>query len=187
MIKVNLLKDQTARVRKTFVKPSVSSVGLVFLAIFLVAVGIMGAWTFHVNRQIAAGTVKRDELREEEARLQKLQKEIETLEKLRQQRQSRIAVIEQLKDAQSGPVLLLNTVIQSLPQNGSIWLTSLSQRDGTVRVTGHTRRPEVIPDLLNNLTASGTFAIVDLEILERNDDISRFSLVCMSTQKPQAE
>ncbi|HSW38505.1 MAG TPA: PilN domain-containing protein [Acidobacteriota bacterium] len=187
MIKVNLLKDKTARASKTFVKPAVSSVGLVFLAVFIVAAGIMGGWAFYINRQIAAGTIKRDELRLEEARLQKLQKEIETLEKLKQQRQSRIAVIEQLKEAQSGPVQLLNTIIASIPQNGNVWLTQLSQKDGRIMVIGHTRRPEVIPDLLKNLTASGTFASVDLEIIERNDDISRFSLVCTSHQTLQAE
>jgi hypothetical protein len=61
MIKVNLLRDQTARARKTFAKSNVSRTGLIFLAIFLVAAGTLGTWTFYVNRQIAAGIEKNEQ------------------------------------------------------------------------------------------------------------------------------
>jgi Tfp pilus assembly protein PilN len=167
MIKVNLLRDQTVRVRKTFAKSNVSRTGLIFLAIFLVSAGAMGTWAFYVNRQIAAGIVK--------------------FEKLKQLRQSRIDVIEKLKEGQSGPVLLLNTLIQSIPRDGDLWLTSLTQKSGIIKIVGQTRIPEVIPDLMRNLTASGIFASVDLELIERQEDSSKFSLICTSIKKPQAE
>ncbi len=104
MIKVNLLKDQTAQVRKTFVKPTVSRIGLIFCTIFLLAAAIMGGWSYYVRQQIQTGTVKVKKLRAEEARLQVLKKEIEKYEKLKQLRQSRIDVIEKLKENQTGPV-----------------------------------------------------------------------------------
>jgi hypothetical protein len=75
MIKVNLLKDQTARTRKTFVKPKVSRTGLIFAVLLLAAAGVMGAWAFTVNHQISVDTVRREELRREVARLELLKKE----------------------------------------------------------------------------------------------------------------
>jgi Tfp pilus assembly protein PilN len=187
MIKVNLLKDQTARVRKTFAKPTVSRIGLIFLAIFLLAAGSMGTWSFYIHRQVKIGTQKRNKLRIEEARLQTLKKEIQKYEKMKRLRQSRIDVIEKLKEDQTGPVLLLNTVIQSIPRDGLLWLTSLNQKDDSIKIVGYTQHMEMIPDLMNNLVASGIFQSVDLEEIESQKDASRFSLLCKSIQKPQAE
>jgi Tfp pilus assembly protein PilN len=187
MIKVNLLKDQTAQVRKTFVKPTVSRTGLIFLAIFVLIAGATGTWYFYIDHQVKISTVKRDKLRREEARLQKLKEEIEKYEKLKQLRQSRIDVIEKLKENQTGPVLLLNSVIQSIPRDGVLWLTSLSQKSDRIKIVGLTQNTEVIPDFMSNLMASGIFETVDLESIESQKEASKFSLICMSITKSQAE
>jgi Tfp pilus assembly protein PilN len=187
MIKVNLLKDQTTHAHKSFAKPTVSRMGLTLCAIFvLVAVG-MGAWTMSVQHQIQTGIEKRDVLRVEEARLQTLQNEIDKYEKLKQLRQNRIDIIENLKENQKGPVLLLNVVIQSIPRDGVLWLTSVSQKSDTINILGFTQHPEVIPDFMSNLSASGIFQSVDLELIERQKEATQFSLICISKTKPQAE
>lgn len=187
MIKVNLLKDQTAPVRKTFAKPTVSRTGLVFVAIFVLIAGAMGTWYFYLKHQVQAGTEKRDKLRIEEARLQQLKQEIEKFEKLKQSRQSRIDVIEELKAKQTGPVLLLNSVIHSIPRDGVLWLTNLTQTSDRIKIVGFTQHTEVIPDFMSNLTASGIFGTVDLESIESQKEASKFSLVCTSITKSQAE
>jgi Tfp pilus assembly protein PilN len=187
MIKVNLLRDQTARVRRTFTAPNISRTGLIFLSIFLIAFAGMGSWYYYVQKQIKTGTDKRAKLRMEEARLQSLKKEIEKFEKLKQMRQSRIDVIEKLKDNQTGPVLLLNTVIQSVPTDGTLWLTNVTQKADRIKLVGFTQYPEIIPDFMSNLAASGFFKTVDLEQLERQKEASKFSLLCTSQKKTQAE
>jgi len=187
MIKVNLLKDQTAQARKTFAKPAVSRMGLILSAIFVLALAGMGTWTVLVQRQIKTGIEKRNVLRVEEARLQTLKKEIEKYEKLKQLRQSRIDIIENLKENQKGPVLLLNSVIQSIPRDGVLWLTSVAQKADQIKILGNTLRPEIIPDFISNLNASGIFQSVDLELIERQKESTKFSLICVSTTKPQAE
>ncbi len=78
-------------------------------------------------------------------------------------------------------------MIQSIPRDGDLWLTSLSQKSGIVKVVGSTAAPNVIPQLMSNLKASGIFASVDLELIERQEDSSRFSLICTSVKQPQAE
>jgi type IV pilus assembly protein PilN len=187
MIKVNLLKDHATRPRKNLAAPKVSRMGLIFIAIAVLVAGTMGFWTLQIRRQIKTGTVKREELRREEARLETLKKEIEKFEKLKQLRQSRIDVIEQLKANQRGPVLLLNKVIQSVPRNGVLWLTSLTQKAETIKIIGYTQHTEIIPDFMTNLMRSGIFQSVDLELIEAQKDASKFSLICISGRKPQAE
>ena len=100
MIKVNLLKDQTARIRKTVMKPAVSRMMLLYVAIFLLVAGGMGGWWYYVNHQVKVLTSSRDRLRIEYARLEQLKKEVDRYEKLKQLRQSRIDVIERLKENQ---------------------------------------------------------------------------------------
>ncbi|MBN1571444.1 MAG: PilN domain-containing protein [Acidobacteria bacterium] len=187
MIKVNLLKDQTAPVRKTFTAPAVSRTGLIYLVIFLLVAGATATWYFYVQHQLRASVEKRDKLRIEEARLQTLKREIEKYEKLKQLRQSRIDVIEKLKENQTGPVLLMNSVLQSIPRDGVLWLTSLTQKADRIKIVGYTEHTEVIPDFMSNLTASGIFASVDLESIESQKEASKFSLICMSLTKSQAE
>jgi Tfp pilus assembly protein PilN len=187
MIKVNLLKDQTARVRRNFAKPTVSRTGLILVAIFVLIAGGMGAWWFYLNGQIQSCTEKRNKLRVEEARLQSLQKEIEKYKKMKQLRLSRINVIEKLKEAQTGPVVLMNQVLQSIPQNGVLWLTSLNQKDSQVRIIGYAQHTEAIPDFMSNLATNGFFQTVDLESIESQKDASKFSLLCVTAKEQQAE
>jgi len=187
MIKVNLLRDQTVRVRKTFKGPTISPTGLIFFSIFLITCASMGTWCYYVKQQVKTGTEKRTRLRMEEARLQSLQKEIDKFEKLKRMRQSRIDVIEKLKENQTGPVLLLNTIIQSIPQDGTMWLTNLTQKDDQIKLVGFTQNTDVIPDFMSNLAATGYFKAVDLEQIESQKDASKFSLTCTSQKKPQVE
>jgi Tfp pilus assembly protein PilN len=96
-------------------------------------------------------------------------------EKLKQLRQSRIDVIEKLKENQTGPVLLLNSVIQSIPRDGVLWLTAMTQKSDKIKIVGFTQQTEVIPDFMSNLTASGIFKSVDLEMIDSQKEASKFS------------
>ena len=187
MIRVNLLKDHTVRARKTFATPKVSRIGLVFVAIAVLVVAIMGSGTLYLRQQVQTSLEKREQLRREEARLQILKAEIAKYEKLKQQRQSRIDVIERLKANQRGPVLLFNNVLQSIPRDGALWLTALNQKGDQIKIIGFTQHTEVIPDFMTNLMACGMFQSVDLESIEAQKDASKFSLVCVSGKKSQAE
>jgi Tfp pilus assembly protein PilN len=187
MIKVNLLRDQTARVRRNFVKPTVSRTGLIFAAIFIVVVGGIGAWWLYLDRQIQSYTQERNILRIRETQLQALKKEIDKFKRMEQLTQSRIDVIEKLKDAQTGPVTLLNQVLQSIPQSGVMWLSNITQKDDQVKIVGFAQQTEAIPDFMSNLASNGFFQTVDLESIESQKEASKFSLLCLSAKKKQAE
>jgi type IV pilus assembly protein PilN len=187
MIKVNLLRDQAVRVRKTTVKSSAFGMGLVFLALLLILFGGLGTWWYSIHREVNDLTETRDRLRAENTRMQALKKEVDRYEKLKLLRQSRIDIIEKLKDNQTGPVQLLNHLILSIPHDSSIWLTLLDQKGDRIQIVGYALRPEAVPDFLSNLTATGFFKSVDLELLESDKEATKFSLLCLSTRKQPTE
>jgi Tfp pilus assembly protein PilN len=191
VIKVNLLREQAPRTKKAVaaVTPTVSRSGLVFVAIFVVvAAGMAAAW-FYYNHQIQVLTGQQSRLRAENARVQQWKKEIAEFEKVKQLLEKRIAVIEQLKQSQTGPVRLLNTLIQSTPKDDSVWLTLVDQKADRVQVTGYILQSESLPDFMNNLLATGYFSSVDLDLFEAAKDkqASKFVLTCKSAQKRPAE
>jgi Tfp pilus assembly protein PilN len=187
MIKVNLLREQTVHLQKTEVKSSAVGTGLAILALFIIAAGGIGGWWYYISMHIGTLTETRDRLRIEDDRLQGLRKQITEYEKLKRLGQNRIDVIEKLKEYQIGPVLLLNHVIQSIPPDSSMWLTLLDQRGDRIHIIGYTLRNEAIPDFMSNLSATGFFKSVDLELLEDTKEAARFSLICVGAGKMSTE
>jgi Tfp pilus assembly protein PilN len=185
MIRVNLLRDQTAHAHKVSAAPkvSVSRVGLVLLALLVVVVGGMAFWYFTVSHEIDTLSAERDRLRIENARLQELRKQITEYENMKRLRQSRIEVLEKLKESQTGPVLLLNHVIHSIPLDSNMWLTSMDQKGDRVQIIGYAQRSETIPDFMSSLAATGHFDSVDLELIEEEKEAARFSLVCVNARR----
>lgn len=188
MIKVNLLRDQTVKTRHKAVAPATSPLGWMLLAaMVLVLAGLGGAWYF-LKSQVAELTSTRTRLAAENTRLQGLRKQIDQFDKLKRERQGRIDLINQLKSNQTGPVMLLNSVIRSIPTGAVLWLTSIEQKGSQVRITGFTQRGETIPDLLSNLAATGYFKTVDLELYEdQQKEAAKFTLVCVSAPRKSTE
>lgn len=187
MIKVNLLVDQTTRVRKRMVRVEASSVGLVLVSVFVVLLAALGAGWYYLTSEIKALTADRDKLQAEKARQAELKKESDKFEQDKKLLQSRIDVIEKLKDLQTGPLLLLNYIIESIPAEPTLWLSLLDQKGDKIRVTGYALRSESIPDFMSNLGRSGFFKSVDLESIEDERDAAKFALVCVSSKKPPTE
>jgi len=189
MIKVNLLRDQSTKKpsRKKGAFPTFSRIGFIIAAAFAVILVGLGWWWYSVAREITQLTEAHDRLRIENAKLQGLKKQIVEFERLKKLQESRIQVIEKLKEAQTGPVLLLNHVIRSIPRESGIWLTTLDQKGDRINIIGYTKRAEFIPDFMTNLSATKFFQSVDLDIILDEKEGSKFSLVCMTALKSARE
>lgn len=188
MIKVNLLRDQTVQTQRATIKPTALPAGVLMLAALALVGASLGATWFYLHKQIGELTVSRDRLSTENKRLQELRKQIDQFESMKRERQNRISIIEQLKTNQTGPVLLLNHVIHSIPASAVLWLTSVEQKGDQVRITGFTVRSENIPDFMSNLSATGFFKTVDLELYEdQQKDAAKFTLVCASARRVPTE
>jgi Tfp pilus assembly protein PilN len=181
MIKVNLLRDHSAPLEKK--QPIIDGakippIGYAYIAAIIVLVVALGYLWIASGNAIKKANADNQRLEAELKEMEALRKQFVELERKKQERQTRIDVIEKLLEAQKGPVRLLNVVVQSVPQYRDIWLTSLEQTATGVKVKGSTTIPEVLPDFMKDLEKSGIFASVDIEVVERRDEISSFSILC---------
>ena len=160
MIKINLLATQrTKKARK--------KVALESQAIWIgLASGVM-VLVWLVAWRLLDGKVTR--LQEEKARaaadlaVLKVQvKEVDTFEADKVAVREKIKVIQRLRKNQSMPVYLLNEISQRLPER--VWLVSLSEKGGTVDLSGKATTNSEIVDFINNLKAADRFE--NVEILE---------------------
>ena len=183
MIKVNLLKDHSIPVEKkqsVISAPKASLVGYLYTAVIVVAIVVFVYTWFSSGNAIEVADAENRRLESELKEMEALRNQFVELEQKKQERLNKIAIIEKLLESQTGPVELLNAVIQAVPQNRDIWLTLLEQTKSGIKVKGTTRVPEVLPDFMKDLEKSGIFASVDVEQIERHDDISDFTLLCAS-------
>jgi Tfp pilus assembly protein PilN len=185
MIKVNLISDHNVRTHRVSVNPAVSSIGLVYVVSLALTIALLVGFWYTLNRQISSLTASKDQLQAENLKLQEQRRKLLQFEKMKKERQTRIEVIEKLKEFQTGPVLLLNHVIRSIPQDSQLWLTGLDQKGERVNIAGYAARSEVLPDFMVNLSSDPIFKSVELELVQEEREAARFSLVCMTANKPQ--
>ena len=181
MIKVNLLKDHSVTVEKSqpsITAPKIPWFGYVYVAAILIAVVLLGYIWNSSGNAIKEANAENQRLERDLKIMEDLRRQFVELERKKQERQGRIDIIERLLLSQSGPVKLLNAIIQSIPPNRDIWLTSLEQTSTGVKVKGETRVPDILPDFMENLKKSGVFNGVDVEQIERRDEIYNFSILC---------
>jgi len=180
MIRVNLLKDHTVPVEKKQPMMTASKmtwVGYVYIAAVVLVAAALGYRFIDSGNAIKQAVAENQSLERELKEMEALRRQFLELEQKTQERQGRINIIERLLESQKGPVKLMNAVIQAIPQSRDIWLTSLEQTSTGVKVRGETRIPEVVPDFMGNLKKSGIFTDVDIELIERRDEISSFSIL----------
>jgi Tfp pilus assembly protein PilN len=187
MIRVNLLKDPTARSRRTVVKPKMSRTGPAVIALIVLVAAAMGGWYYYLNTQKTKLTERKHDLVIQETRLNDLKSQLAQYEKDKLDRQNRIEVIEELKERQTGPVQLMNHLLESIPENRLLWLTAVNQKDDRVQIVGYAQQIEAIPDFMTNLANNNLFQSVDLETIESSKDASRFSLLCTSAKYQTGE
>jgi type IV pilus assembly protein PilN len=76
--------------------------------------------------------------------------------------EDKIAIIDQLKKNQQGPVRVLDELSRRLPSR--VWLVSLSQQGNSFSIDGRATTNFDIVDYYNNLKSSAV--IEDLELIE---------------------
>ena len=187
MIKVNLLTGhQTSAAKPTSVWRD-SRIGRALTGIFTLTLFGLGTSWYSLQKRVRVLEERRDTLRIENESLHQKRKQIAELEKATRLRQGRLDTIEKLKQAQTMPTLLLNHVTRSLPRNAVLWLTLLDHKADRVQIKGYAARRESIPDFMSNLSQSGYFRSVDLELIEVDETGARFSLVCTPTNRIPTE
>jgi type IV pilus assembly protein PilM len=93
----------------------------------------------------------------ETRRLRTVLTDVQKFESRRAQLQQRVALIEELRKGQYGPVRMLDAISRALPDR--LWLTNLEQKGpGEITLQGMTTSLTSLSDFVGNLEASGHFA-----------------------------
>jgi len=159
MIRVNLLAGERSTVKKKSVAFNLAGQKMTIAASLILVVTAAGiGWRYwsltnqskRLDEEIAAA-------QQETARLHSVILQVQQYEQRRAQLQQRVALIEELRRGQTGPVHMLDQVSRALPP--MLWLTSLRQLgpDGAVLIEGRATTQTTVSDFVNNLEATGYF------------------------------
>lgn len=179
MIKINLLAARPRR-RAAFALPTLPGLGLLFGAIYLLVIVLVGGYWFQLNRQGQAvrGDIARIE--REAAQHKAAIAEGARFKKEKEDLERRVALIDLIARNQTRPIYLLDALADAVPRQ--VWLTSMEEKEKVLKVAGSAFSTTAVADFMANLRSSGKFKDVDL-LLSRQDltktpRVVAFELTC---------
>ena len=176
MIRINLMAVERGRTARRFGPELGNKVTLVCGAIF-VGVVVMVVWqSFGVREETARQLrlVNQDLASMSDVVGRSNEFEAQSAELAR-----RVALIEELRGGQGGPVRMLDQVSRAMPEG--VWLTELRQEGADITVQGRATSLTVLSELVVALESSGYFTlpvdIVDSQLESQAEgDVVRFEL-----------
>jgi type IV pilus assembly protein PilN len=157
MIKINLLAAERKAVKKKL--PFQAGQKLtVMCSVILVAAGLLIGWRYwDLGRESARIDQDISNAQQETARLHSIIQQVQQFEQRRAQLQQRVALIEDLRKNQAGPVHMLDQISRALPS--MLWLTNVKQSPdpNEVLIDGRATSLTSLSDFVANLETSGYF------------------------------
>lgn len=147
MARINLLPwRQEVRERKN--REFLTLVGAVLLLSLL---GAFAAWSYF-NNTLESQRMANEKIKQENARLDKDLKEIETLEQQRDDIIARMKVIQDLQGRRPIPVRVWDDIARLIP--AQMYLTNMKREEDLITFTGQADNPNVISTFMRNLDGS---------------------------------
>ena len=158
MIKINLLGADRPRAVKKALVSATHRVTIGCSLILLLTGGFIGwrYWTLSTDSTRLDGEIA--SAQQETARLHTIIQQVQRFEQRRAQLQQRVALIEQLRKDQTGPVHMLDEISRALPP--MLWLNEVKQDPKVpdqVTIDGRSTTLTGLSDFVANLEASGYF------------------------------
>lgn len=201
MIRINLSSlapPKTRRGGKRAPTVSIPGEGPSTLTMALIVFALLGAglffWWYTLNQE--ADRLRQDLARAiaENQRLAEVKAKYEASKRKADMFERRLKVIADLKEAQKGPVTMLDLVASTVNKTDAVWLDSMTTDGKNLNFTGMALSADAVADLMANLRKTGKFKTV--EIKETSQDASvkevqafKFELICeigfsSNVQKP---
>ena len=173
MIRINLLaveRERTKRRPGSGLQATQQKITLACSVILVLAALGVGWWYWSLQKQ--ADRIEADIVtaQKETERLRGLIAQVEQFEARRLQLQQRVALIEELRQGQAGPVRLLDEISRSLPD--MLWLTEIKQQGSELTISGRCTTLTALSDFVGNLELGGFFD-KPVEILDSQVDQNR--------------
>lgn len=158
MIRINLLAVERERTKRRPLSGIQATQQKITLACSLILVlsGLgVGWWYWSLDKQ--AKRIEEDIAtgQREAERLQTLIVQVKQFETRKAQLQERVALIEDLRKGQMGPVHLIDEISRSLPD--LLWLTQIKQSGQDLTIGGRCTALTALSDFVGNLELGGYF------------------------------
>jgi len=173
MIRINLLGVERERAKRRSgggLQATQQKIALACSVILVMAALGVGWWYWSLRKQ--ADRIEDDIVtaQKETERLRGLIAQVEQFEARRVQLQQRVALIEELRQGQAGPVRLLDEISRSLPD--MLWLSEIKQQGNELTIAGRCTTLTALSDFVGNLELGGFFN-KPVEILDSQVDQNR--------------
>jgi type IV pilus assembly protein PilN len=185
MTRINLLpwrEAKRAQQQRNFI-------GLIAVAIVVAALGVV------LTHLYVAGLIENQEarnqyLRNEIAKLKKIEEEINEMQRSEERLLARLESIQRLQQSRPEPVKVLDTLVRRLPED--MYLSQLQSEGLQITLKGNARINNVVSDFMRELEQSELFGVPSLRVIERktvfeNVPASEFELVVSRVSKTDEE
>jgi len=188
MIRINLLgvprKTKGKRAASTVTVPGEGS-STVVLALFVVAglvvaVALSYLW---VKKETERLNIEYARAEAENHRLSDVKAKDEASKRKADQFERRVKVIDELKEAQKGPVNMLNLVADTVNRTDAVWLEAMTSDGKAINFTGMALSADAVADLMANLRKTNAFKTVEIKETSQDPQIKelqafKFELIC---------
>jgi Tfp pilus assembly protein PilN len=191
MIRINLLGvPRKARGRRSSSASSSmsmpgegsSTMVAVLIVLGLLAVGIGGSYMY-VTKQHDVLQADYQKAIQENQRLADVKAKYEASKRKADMFERRVKVIDELKEAQKGPVNLLNLVADTVNHTDAVWLDTMTDDGKAINFTGMALSADAVADLMSNLRKTGAFKTVEIKETSQDSSVKelqafKFELIC---------
>ena len=175
MIRINLLPVRVSQKQEKLR----GQVIIASISLFLVLVAC-GAVYASILMKVSA---EKDSIAQRQSEIQRLKKvlgEVAHFKSLQDELRGKLNVLEQLKEAKTGPVHLIDDLSQVIPSK--VWLTSFKESKGSITLAGIGLSEESVVKFLRDLEKSKYYKNVELSVIEQTTQdglkLQKFSLSC---------
>jgi len=164
VIKINLSREGRGSARAASAAPGAGA-GMAaapanvnnILVVSLLVLGLLigGGWTALKWNERNKKQATVNSMQAEADNLRKIIEEVERFERRRDSLEKRIALINQLKQNQKGPVRLLDHISRDLPD--LVWLDSMALAGSQITISGRTLNPNAAATFVENIKADPMF------------------------------
>jgi Tfp pilus assembly protein PilN len=197
MIKINLLRERTVEAPVVRVPTEPRPIqAILIISVLVIASLAFGIWYWYSTyTEMQEKQVQKRKLEDQFNRLEKIRQEVEEYKRVNEILRNRTNVIEQLKRDQSGPVVVMNALIQSLPSDEPlVWFDKMVHAKGpagdTITIQGRAFDIYAVMDFFGNLSQykdNGTFSEVELKYYEKTNIPLKFEIVCTTSKMSETE
>lgn len=188
MIRINLLgvprKARGRRAAATVSMPGEGSSTMVagLIVAGLLAVGVAGSYMY-VMREHDSLQKEFQKAMIENTRLADVKAKYEASKRKADMFERRLKVIDDLKEAQKGPVNLLNMVADTVNKTDAVWLEAMTDDGKNIDFKGMALSADAVADLMANLRKTGAFKTVEIKETSQDAQVKevqafKFELIC---------